>query len=133
MLDKLESTVALALVKRERKMYAEYEEEVDEWFRTGEGKRRGWAFPRCIHGRSLWVEHDIPCGWCESYGTYFNYVETLRDASARASYIVTEYRKRLSMLHELMEAGAPHGVLEPMREWVTWDLLEALGEREDLC
>lgn len=26
---------------------------------------QGHTFPVCIHGRSLWVDYDIPCGACE--------------------------------------------------------------------
>lgn len=57
----------LAAVRAE---HAAYEAEVDEWYFTGDGRPtseggRGHAFPYCIHGASLWVSHDIPCGWCE--------------------------------------------------------------------
>ena len=47
-----------------------YEAEVRDWYENGDGRPRseggkGFTFPTCIHGRDLWVDHDIPCGACE--------------------------------------------------------------------
>lgn len=58
---------ALATV---RKRHADYLAEVAAWYETGDGRSvadggRGYCYPYCIHGASLWVDHDIPCGACE--------------------------------------------------------------------
>lgn len=68
-----------------------YDEEVDDWYRAGDGRRPNWRtecvrnaegvclydhtvnyggmghrFPQCIHGTSLWTDYDNICGGCES-------------------------------------------------------------------
>lgn len=59
-----------------------YEAEVKDWYENGDGRSphwvtdletgqrwneggQGYRFPTCIHGANLWVDHDIPCGYCE--------------------------------------------------------------------
>lgn len=49
----------------------EYDAEVHDWYENGDGRDSkdggaGHRFPECIHGRSLWVDYDIPCADCES-------------------------------------------------------------------
>lgn len=61
----------------------EYDAEVTEWYENGDGKPpewvpamdgtsrmvnvggRGYRFPSCIHGMSLWTDYDNICGGCE--------------------------------------------------------------------
>lgn len=70
----------------------DYAEEVRVWDEEGEGMPPNWVtadtqpwfdpewdypdrmvniggeghrYPYCIHGANLWVDHDIPCGYCE--------------------------------------------------------------------
>jgi len=79
-------------LKAENKRVADYAAEVADWYENGDGRSpewveaetqpwfdaesddpsrmvniggQGYRFPTCIHGASLWVDHDIPCGACE--------------------------------------------------------------------
>lgn len=78
----------------------QYEAAVKDWYSTGEGYTKGYSFPRCIHGRSLWVDHDIPCGECEYGATDIQVAQSL----ARDSF--HDYNNRLDWLMS-MPAGAP--------------------------
>lgn len=120
-----------------------YEQDVDDWYLRGEGRApkyveefddhtqsvrvvnvggKGYRYPVCIHGRDLWVDHDIPCGICED-GMPDPRVEAL----ARARDDWHEYGKRLSVLQATSEAArkagtygvsVPMSVIAPMADWV---------------
>lgn len=76
-----------------RKRRADYDAEVADWYESGDGRERhyvehevtwtmpdgelvhdvrhvnvggkGYRFPHCIHGTSLWTDYDNICGGCE--------------------------------------------------------------------
>jgi hypothetical protein len=49
---------------------AQYEADVKDWYENGDGRPtseggRGYRYPECIHGSSLWTDYDNICGPCE--------------------------------------------------------------------
>lgn len=91
--------LALALVQQARRRYYEYDDEVNEWFRSGDGRPvrqggKGYSFPACIHGASLWTDYDIPCGACEDGLGRFDYLRELRDAVDSVAYALDEEERR---------------------------------------
>lgn len=49
---------------------AAYTAAVDDWYLNGDGRStadggRGYRFPHCPHGMSLWTDYDNICGPCE--------------------------------------------------------------------
>lgn len=126
--------IALQRVKALRQHRAAYEAEVREWYTSGDGRSpkwrtepdgriwnaggRGYAFPTCIHGRSLWVDHDIPCGACEDGPDNLYEVAwytTVRD--------VAEYLRRTRAVTQARDAGVPvdpnayDWALVPLENW----------------
>lgn len=75
---------SMELLAESRRQDKEFEEEVAEWWRAGDGRRRGYAFPVCRHGSSLWVDHDVACWMCEAEGSYWIYLQELRKAKDAA-------------------------------------------------
>lgn len=58
-----------AIAHLERRQ-AEYDAEVKDWYENGDGRPsseggRGYRFPHCIHGTSLWTDYDNICFGCE--------------------------------------------------------------------
>lgn len=129
--------VALTNLKLMKQAQAEYEEAVREWYSRGDGRPyklhtfvegdevyqtnvggHGWRFPECIHGRSLWVDHDIPCGECEAGYTLYEM------ALSRAHAHVTEYERRLDVTLTASRAKVPDSVHRALVDW-TLDALPA--------
>lgn len=59
-----------AALQRLRKVEADYEADVKDWYENGDGRPtseggRGYRYPECIHGSSLWTDYDNICGGCE--------------------------------------------------------------------
>lgn len=74
--------------------WAKYQEEVDIWYRSGEGRTRGYRFPACFHGKSNWTDYDNICGGCEDGFTGYNPLEFYRWAFNKAMSDYRELRKR---------------------------------------
>lgn len=92
------------------KRRAQYNAEVNEWYTEGDGRSvesggRGYQFPRCIHGRSLWVDHDIPCGECE-YGE-----SDIEVAQSYARNRYKNYRDRVAWVNSV-----PHGASDELKK-----------------
>lgn len=80
--------LALAELKELKARETEYRAEVEEWYRSGDGRSpkwrrdpetgrshnyggKGYAFPYCPHGTSQWTDYDNICGGCEDgYNIY---------------------------------------------------------------
>jgi hypothetical protein len=86
-MDAMTKRVALAELGKFKAREAEYRAEVDEWYRAGDGRSprwvtlpsgrqvnmggKGYSFPYCPHGKSLWTDYDNICGGCEDgYSVY---------------------------------------------------------------
>ena len=128
--NKLAVRFALAHLRRLKRAHAEYDEEVDAWYRSGDGRSpkwhtfvegdevwqenvggKGYRFPACIHGRSLWVDHDIPCGICEDGLTV--YQEALYAGHRDAN----EYLNRMSVVQYAADQRVPESIRDDLTEW----------------
>src|SRR4051812_25868549 len=90
-MDKLTRRIALAELKELKAREAEYRQERADWYRNGDGRSprwitknypdgrtrrvnmggKGYSFPYCEHGSSLWTDYDNICGGCEDgYSVY---------------------------------------------------------------
>lgn len=96
--------LALELLQLERAKYAAHEEEVRNWYRSGDG-RNGYRFPVCIHGSSLITDYDNICGGCEDGYTYFEYERDAREAIDRARRAVKVYYDRVEIALTLQGMG----------------------------
>lgn len=127
-MDKLTRRIALAELKELKAREAEYRAEVDEWYRSGDGRSpkwhtnpvtgrrhnyggKGYAFPYCEHGSSRWTDYDNICGGCEGdYGTVYE------RAIWNAQEKVAEYNKRADWV-----LNAPSSLdRETHRDLVKW-------------
>ena len=91
--------LALQILRDLKAREREYQEEVEEWYRSGDGRSprywtdpetgrthnmggKGYSFPYCEHGTSRWTDYDNICGGCEGdYGTV--YQRALWEAQSR--------------------------------------------------
>lgn len=127
---------------REVKAHREaYDEEVDAWYRSGDGRSpkwrtevtpdgddvyqwnaggRGYRFPACIHGTDLCTDYDNICGPCEDSLTV--YEEALNLAHTR----FRDYKDRMVAYRAAKAAQAPTEVMEPLGKWVT-EVLSHIG------
>lgn len=112
--------IALALLRTSRNRYAEYDAEVEAWHRDPETRK--YRFPTCIHGNSLWVDHDIPCGACEDGDGRWDYLRELGYAWEEANTRVDEYHERWEHIRPLRDAGAPKEPCKALMDWM-WDRL----------
>ncbi|QIN94779.1 hypothetical protein PP460_gp023 [Streptomyces phage Muntaha] len=129
-MDKLTRRIALAELKELKAREAEYRQEVDDWYRTGDGRSprwitktypdgrtrsvnmggKGYSFPYCEHGSSRWTDYDNICGPCED--GYSVYQLAVWNAESK----VAEYRKRAEWV-----AGAPSSLDRDKRsELIHW-------------
>jgi hypothetical protein len=122
---------ALREVKAHRAAYAE---EVDAWYRSGDGRSpkwltevtpdgddvyqwnaggRGYTFPHCIHGKSRWTDYDNICGGCEDSLSVYD------EALSLAHTWFRDYQGRMATYRAARAAEAPREVMEPLGKWVT--------------
>jgi hypothetical protein len=71
-----------------------YQEDRDAWYTTGDGKRRGYRYPYCFHGASLWTDYDNICAGCEDGFNGYNPMTFYRYAldNAKTDYAVAASR-----------------------------------------
>lgn len=129
-LTNLARAAALVNLRMLRKAYADYEDDVREWYSRGDGRSpkwhtfiegddvyqanvggKGYAYPECIHGRSLWVDHDIPCGECEAGLSIYELALMRGYAQAR------EFVRRTEVVGTAHRAHAPHEIVEALTTW----------------
>jgi hypothetical protein len=132
-MDAMTKRVALAELRKLKAREAEYRAEVDEWYRSGDGRRpnyrtnpetgrtvnyggKGYSFPYCEHGSSRWTDYDNICGGCED-GT-----DIYQLAIWAAQEKVAEYNRRFEWV-----ISAPSS-LDPdiKRELIDW-VISAAG------
>ena len=126
-MEKIMARVALSELRRLKAQEAEYRAEREEWYRNGDGRSpryvtdpetgrtrnyggKGYSFPYCEHGKSLWTDYDNICGGCEDgYSVY-----QLALWSAQEKY--AEYQKRTDWL-----LGAPRNLpREKLFDLIDW-------------
>lgn len=106
-------TLALKKLNATRRMYQGYDEDVRQWYRSGEG-REGYRYPYCIHGTSLTTDYDNICGGCEDGYTYFDYERDAAEAIGYAKNCFDEYYRRMTIHLQLVQARYP----DPFPVWV---------------
>lgn len=91
--------LVLALLHRAHAEYLDYVAECKaDWQMTG------YRAHYCRHGVNQWVDYDIPCGMCETYGNYWDYLTELtaaRDTVYRAKQLVIKRADALSAVAAL--------------------------------
>lgn len=105
-MDAMTRRIALVELRKLKASEAEYRAEREEWYRSGDGRRphwwtnpktgrtrnyggKGYGFPYCEHGSSLWTDYDNICGGCEDGHTVYQL------AIWNAQEKVAEYRRRV--------------------------------------
>jgi hypothetical protein len=123
---------ALQYVKAIKRRDAEYAAEVDAWYRSGDGRSpkwitdispdgepyqinvggKGYRFPHCPHGMSLWTDYDNICGQCED--SISVYAEAL-------IYAHNDYAKMSERMDWLMSmyVKLPEDLKESLMNWAT--------------
>lgn len=109
-MDSMTGKLALKILRELKAREAEFNEEREEWYRAGDGRRpkwyqgpnddrpynyggKGYSFPAaCAHGSSAWTDYDNICGPCEDGFSLYQ----LAIWSAQEN--VSEARKRLDWL-----------------------------------
>lgn len=87
------------------KRRAQYNAEVNEWYTEGEGYTKGYSFPRCIHGRSLWVDYDIACWMCEDGES---------DIQVAQDYARSQYKKYCARVEWM--SNVPDGASDELKK-----------------
>lgn len=127
-MDKITARVALGILRVLKAREIEYREDVDAWYRSGDGRSpkwrrdpetgrsynyggKGYAYPYCEHGTSNWTDYDNICGGCEGdNGTL--YERALWEAQEK----VAEYNRRADWV-----LSAPDSFpWEKKRELIEW-------------
>ena len=103
-----------------------YQEEVDAWYRHGEGKTEGYRFPYCFHGTSQWTDWDNICGGCEDSFNGYNPMAFYRWALDKAHQDYHEHKRRSEWL-----CNAPadlYGNQDLYRSIIDWCMEPIRGE-----
>ena len=110
------------------RFYAEYERDVADWYRHGDGRStldggRGYSFPHCIHGTSRHTDYDNICGGCEDGDGYWNYARELDAAYRDATWAQKQATRRsqsvLRFFGEVDVHSLPDDVRSGLLDWVT--------------
>jgi hypothetical protein len=126
----------LAELRKLKKAESDYRNDVDEWYRSGDGRSpkwvvdhetgrshnmggKGYSFPYCPHGSSNWTDYDNICGGCEDGSSLY------QRAIWSAQEKVAEYNKRIDWL-----VSAPDSLPdETRRALIDWALSPVRSEK----
>jgi hypothetical protein len=101
--------LAMMIERRLAATFDDYENDIVEWYRNGDGKRKGYTYPACEHGTSRWTDYDNICGPCED-GL------SLGDGVYRRQIALSEAKRRIAKAESLLS------VMRDMNRWsVTYD------------
>lgn len=119
-MDKATARRALQYVKAYKRRWQEYQEDVDHWYRSGEGKTKGYRYPYCFHGSSLWTDYDNICGPCEDGFNGYNPTIFYRWAVDSAKYDMTVVKARSDWLLSVPEmyGRIPADLHRKILDWV---------------
>lgn len=120
-LEALTGKIALHYVKGFKRQVAEYLEEVDAWYRSGDGRStrkggKGYAFPYCFHGSSQWTDYDNICWRCEEGYSPHMTDWMYREALAMAKLDVAKMETRLAWLNKAPD-GIPMEISSQILQW----------------
>ena len=128
-MDKLTGKIALQRLRALKAREAEYRADREEWYRSGDGRRpnwrtdpetgrshnyggKGYSYPYCPHGMSLWTDYDNICGGCEDgYSVY-------QLALWSAQEMVAEYNERSDWLLNAPNALRHSDMYRDLIDWV---------------
>ena len=128
-MDKLTGKIALQRLRALKAHEAEYRADREEWYRSGDGRRpnwrtdpetgrshnyggKGYSYPYCPHGMSLWTDYDNICGGCEDgYSVY-------QLALWSAQEMVSEYNERSDWLLNAPSALRHSDMYRDLIDWV---------------
>lgn len=122
-----ERIYVLAAIKRRRKSYQEWEDHKAEWQRYAiDMAKQGFRPEYCVHGRRMWTDHDINCGYCEFDDDDTTWLEEMKLAisEGRRNYRhLTQKFDRIMSAFEIMdETGIPesvkHETAQHFRDWM---------------
>ena len=93
-------------VAAQERFYADHDARVSEWYENGDGRPvadggRGWAFPECIHGTSLWTDYDNICWGCEAGYTYFDADREMAEGYRHVHYAMSQVAVRREQAREM--------------------------------
>jgi hypothetical protein len=108
-MDKIYKRVVLSELRKFKAADEEYRQDREDWYRTGDGRSpdwyqgpdderlynyggKGYGYPYCPHGSSLWTDYDNICGGCEDGSTVYQL------AIWSAQEKVAEYNRRVDWL-----------------------------------
>jgi hypothetical protein len=111
-LDLSVAVIALAIVKARRQEYANHDEYVATFVGTG------YRPARCIHGASLWVDHDIPCGRCEDGDGHYDYLRVASEAISDARMLIAEHERRKAAYWAVHAVDPNLPLLGDLLSWV---------------
>lgn len=112
-LDAKVAYVARDLINAERQRFAAYDEVVADY------RRQGYRPARCIHGRYLWGESDIPCGACEDGEGQWDYLRVAGWALFEAKRRYAEYKRRQEAWFKIWELDVSAPGLAELVPWVS--------------
>jgi hypothetical protein len=121
-LSNMEATVALSILKARRQEYAEHDAYIASFAGTG------YRPERCIHGRNLWVDHDIPCGYCEEGEGEYDFQRVASDAIADAKMLVKEHRHRRAAYEAVYAVDASYAGLGDLLAWACEPVMPREGK-----
>ena len=104
--------LALIILNRYRKDWAEYEEACEAAW------KEGYRPHYCFHGVNLWTDYDPMCGVCEEYGGMWDYKTYAGFALDEAIRAHKQQEERVDQLVKLMTMGAPIQMAE-LGAWAT--------------
>lgn len=129
---RLARRIALVHLKALRKAYADYEEDVRDWYARGDGRSpnwrteideetgevyqwnaggKGYTYPECIHGASRWTDYDNICGPCEDGYSIHELALIRGHANAR------EFLRRSDVMGTAFRAEAPNEIVNALTDW----------------
>lgn len=128
-MDAISKRIVLSELRRFKKAEAEYWEDREEWYRTGDGRRahwyqgpdderpynyggKGYGYPYCPHGSSLWTDYDNICGPCEDgYTVYQRALWSMQEKMA-------EYNRRIDWVVDA-PSSLDHETRRKLIQWAT--------------
>lgn len=109
-MDAMTKRVALTELHKLKAREAEYRADREDWYRSGDGRSprwieredgqhvnmggKGYSYPYCPHGSSMWTDYDNICGPCEDgYSVYqlaiWTAQEKVHAVNERIDWLVT--------------------------------------------
>jgi hypothetical protein len=129
--------LALHHLREIKAWHAQYEADVEDWYRRGPGRSPRWitemtddgepyqinvggdghTYPSCIHGASRWTDYDNICGPCEDGLSVYQ----LALYAAHSDWHT--WTERNAVVRHAHEVHAPTHIVKELQDWA----LDAMG------